>query len=191
MTSRAPFFHGAGEPGRTEDAHGFTLLEMCMVLLIIAVLAGTLMPAISSAFVENAVREDSRQLSLMVKTAMIESTDQHRPYEIDLDQTYLDLHPLAVTAKPTDNTEADADSSADAATEDVEISQKLDPANKLLVPDPKKADTWMAMPSTAWIFQPGELCPATPVRLARGESWVQLNFNALTGNVENETAYFP
>ena len=55
-------------------AEGFTLLEMCMVLFIIALLFGVTMPAMQSAFVEQAVRRDAHQLALMVKTAMIQSS---------------------------------------------------------------------------------------------------------------------
>ena len=40
-------------------------------------------------------------------------------------------------------------------------------------------------------FVPGDLCPATKVRLTRGDSWLEMTFNALTGNVETESAYFP
>ncbi|MEI9999922.1 MAG: prepilin-type N-terminal cleavage/methylation domain-containing protein [Verrucomicrobiota bacterium] len=41
----------------------FTLLEMCMVLFIIALLFAVTMPAMQSAYSEHAVREDSHQLA--------------------------------------------------------------------------------------------------------------------------------
>ena len=47
------------------------------------------------------------------------------------------------------------------------------------------------MPEISWTFQPNELCPATRVRLSRGNAWLEMSFNALTGNVEKETTYFP
>ncbi len=47
------------------------------------------------------------------------------------------------------------------------------------------------MPPTTWIFEAGELCPATRVRLSRGDAYLEMSFNALTGNVENEATYFP
>ena len=73
-----------------------------------------------------------------------------------------------------------------------EVSLERRVALKLLTPDPQKTDGWLAMPDgTQWVFQPGELCPATRVRLARGDAWVEMSFNALTGNVENEGANFP
>jgi len=165
-----------------------------MVLVIIAILAGLSMPAMQSAFVEHAVRGDAHQFALLVKTAMIQSAEQHRPYAIDLTATSMALHPVGEAAKDADASSPTDDNAADTANstpEDVEVTSVLDPPNRLLIPDPQKVNAWLDMPPTSWIFQPGELCPATRVRLARGEAWVEMSFGALTGNVENEASSFP
>jgi len=171
---------------------GFTLLEMIMVLVIIAILAGLSMPAMQSAFVEQAVRKDAHQLALMVKTAMIQSAEQHRAYVIELANTTMALHPVGEAPAEPDAPASTDDAAANSATVDVEATSELDAPNKLLAPDPQKAGAWIDMPDgTQWVFQPGELCPATRVRLARGNAWLEMSFDALTGNVENEAAYFP
>lgn len=165
-----------------------------MVLVIIAILAGVSMPAMQSAFVEQGVRKDGHQLALMVKTAMIQSSEQHRPYVIDLTNTTMALHPAGETAPEPDASTATDDSDSagtNPATENVEVASNLDPLNKLLTPDPQKPSAWIDMPPTSWTFQPGELCPATRVRLTRGEAYLEMSFNALTGNVENETYSLP
>jgi type II secretory pathway pseudopilin PulG len=172
---------------------GFTLLEMCMVLFIIALLFGVTMPAMQSAFTEQHMRKDTHQFALMVKTAMIQSAEQHRAYVIDLTSTSMALHPMGEAAKEADTSSSD-DSDAAAnnpVTEDVEVTSEFDPPNKLLIPDPQKANAWIDMPPTSWIFQSGELCPATRVRLKRGEAYLEMSFNALTGNVDKEGAYLP
>jgi prepilin-type N-terminal cleavage/methylation domain-containing protein len=197
-----PFCHGASGPQGDDRCplfsphlfrRGFTLLEMCIVLLIIALLLGVTMPSIQSAFVEQGVRRDSHQLALMVKTAMIQSAEQHRPYAIDLTPTTMALHPVGEAAADVDAQPVDTDDSTpvNPATEDVEVTTELDKPNQLLVPDPFKDNAWIAMPPTSWIFQPGDLCPATRVRLERKSAWLEMSFNALTGNVENENTYFP
>jgi hypothetical protein len=165
---------------------------MCTVLFIIMILLGVSMPAIQSAFVEQAVRIDSRQLALMVRTAMLQSSEQHRPYVIDLTATTIDLHPLDPSKKEVDgNSTVDTDSDSKVSADGVEISHQMDHPTHLEVRDIKKVDAWVAMPTTSWVFQPGALCPSSQVRLARNDSWVELNFNALTGDVENEASYFP
>lgn len=168
---------------------GFTLLEMCLVLFIIALLGGAMMPGMKSAFVEQGLRKDAHQLSLMVKTAMLRSAEQKRVYVIDLTASSMSLHSLA-DATPTAANPAIASDSAP-SLEATEFSQQLDSSNKLLAPDPKKLHAWVDMPDTTWTFTPGELCPAQRVRLTRGDAWIEMSFNALTGNVEDEEAYIP
>ncbi len=165
-----------------------------MVLVILAVLAGLSLPSVESAFTEQAMRKDSHQLALMVKTAMMQSADQHRAYEIDLSPTEMALHPLGqVAADPTaDDANTDGDTSSDSTQPvDIVVTSELDPANKLLAPDPVKTNTWDPMPPTTWIFQPGELCPATRVRFERGAASLEMSFDALTGNVVDETDSIP
>jgi len=159
-----------------------------MVLLIIVLLMGVSAVAIESAFTEQKVRDDSRQLELMVRTAMLQSEEQHRPYAIDLTATTMALHPVE-DAVP-DDAATDGAPKSD-SPDDVQVVSHLTTPNQLLMPDPEKANVWIAMQPTTWVFEPGELCPAPRVRLARGDAWVEMSFNALTGNVEDEAAYFP
>jgi prepilin-type N-terminal cleavage/methylation domain-containing protein len=75
---------------------GFTLIEICIMLVILAILMGVIAPGMPSAMAEAGVRSDARQLSLMVKTAMLQSVEEHRVYVLDLDEKNMSLGPIAL-----------------------------------------------------------------------------------------------
>jgi type II secretion system protein H len=166
---------------------GFTLLELCVVLFIMALLAGAAMPAMNSAFTEQALRSDSHELSVMVKTAMIKSREQGRSYVIRLDGKNLALEPAAgaVSSAPSEVGKDDAD---DDVPPEV-ISQTHTLGNVIKFPDVEKKNAWESLPSVTWTFDPAGLCPLPRVRLERGDAYIELSFNALTGDVEDESVY--
>jgi len=183
---------------RSARRAGFTLLELCIVLFIIALLAGAAMPAMDSAFTEQALRGDAHELSMMVKTAMIKSSEQQRPYLISLSgkELLLEPAPAALTnenasaaTSPTSSAHDDADADTGPAPEDVTRQQTL--GNALKFPDARKKNAWETLPAVHWTFQPDSLCPLPRVRLQRGESYIEMSFNALTGDVEDEAVYLP
>lgn len=168
---------------------------MCFVLFIIALLVGLTLPSVQSGFVEQGLRNDSHELAMMVRTAMITSEEQHRAYVMELTSSTMTLHPQDETAKePDDNDNA---ISPDDATDnsqtmpDVSMTQALDPKNKLQIPDPDKNNAWIDLPQVTWTFQPGQLCTATRVRMTRGNAWVEMSFSPLTGSVQDESSYIP
>lgn len=181
---------------------------MCIVLVIIAMLFAMALPSIREAFTEQAMRRDSHQLALMVKTAMLQSGEQHRNYVIDLSAKSMALHPEAEIAAESDEdlgltnsapaidasivSDANASAGTSTAQANISVTADLDAPNKLMAPDPKKEGAWIDMPEgSSWTFQPGELCPATHVRIERGDAYIELTFNALTGNVESEASSIP
>ncbi len=211
LASRRDYFPrpvrgGRGLPLRSRAHRGFTLLEMIIVLVIMAILAGAALPAFSSAVNEHRVREDGHQLAMMVREGMIKSAEQHRPIIMDLTKNSMRLYAQGEQG----NVDADADAklfhdsgSTDTNSDNpleetvsqpsLDQSQTLDSPNKLQIPDPAKADAWINMPDAGqeWVFQPGQLCPAGKIRVVRGDAYLELDFAALTGTVETEKYYFP
>jgi prepilin-type N-terminal cleavage/methylation domain-containing protein len=175
------------------QSRAFTLIELCIVLFILALLAAAAMPSMESAFKEQALRNDAHQLSMMVKTAVIQSEDQERPYQLTLDGKELVLMPVrdAVSQEKSDGgvgSAAGQDSADDQSDADVD---NWTLGTGLKFPDATKKDTWESLPSVRWVFQPRGLCPLPRVRLERGSAYLEMSFNALTGDVENQAAYIP
>jgi prepilin-type N-terminal cleavage/methylation domain-containing protein len=195
-----PAFHrvedDARQPGRGAffrgwaGLRGFTLLEMCIVLLILAVLMGVIAPGMQSALAEAGLRSDARELSLMVKTAMLQSVEEHRVYALNLSEKTMALGPIAPAAPEDANAPADPNQPLELAQDSIE-NWKLDTKNKLLLPDPEGHGRWQPIESAQWVFRPGELCPARQICFTRGEARLEVTFNALTGNVEDERSIFP
>ena len=181
--------------GARSARRGFTLLELCIVLFIMAILVALLIPTMDSALTEQNLRNDSHQLALMVRTGMIQCAEQHRNYVMELTSTSMSLHPEGITPKPADDIAASLqrdEGTLDPTTQtDVVMTQDLDPANKLEIPDPQKDNAWIEMPAATWVFQPGELCTATRVRMTRGNAYVEMSFAPLTGAIQNEASYIP
>jgi len=180
---------------------GFTLLELCIVLFILALLAGAALPAMDSAFTEQGLRNDAHQFSMMVKTGMIQSGEQNRPYELDLTDKAISLQPVpspetaatpfASAADTPDLSLTHPDQEPDPAPVLEDVTMNLNLTNGFELPDAKKKNAWEAVTAEHWIFQPGDLCPLPRVRLVRGKAWIEMSFNPLTGNVEDEAAYIP
>lgn len=174
---------------------GFTLLELCIVLILIAILVGSFVPSIVTALTEQAIRNDSHQLAIMVKTGMIQSAEQNRAYALDFTTSSIKLHPAdnpedsQKTIFPSLMDKPDAESPAPVA---VEMSCELTNPTKMVVPDPQKKNGWKPIPKTMTVlFRPGELCPLQTVRFTRGEAYIEQSFNGLTGNVDKEESYIP
>ena len=177
-----------------------------MVLVIMAILAAMTMPAFNSAVNEHRVREDSHTLAMMVRQAMIQSSEQHRAYVIDLTKQSMKLYAQGDDSQVEQDANAklfqdsgSATTNADQPLEEtvrqtnIDQEQTLDSPNKLQVPDPSKNDGWMNVPDDGqeWVFQPGELCPADKIRVVRGDAYLEMDFAALTGTVDTEKYYFP
>ena len=83
-------------PGRRRAARGFTLIEICVVLLLIVLLVGVLVPSFESALVEYKLRADSRRLALLVKIAANRAIDENRPFLLTLDSGAVELRPVGL-----------------------------------------------------------------------------------------------
>jgi type II secretion system protein H len=169
-----------------QRASGFTLLELCIVLFIMALLAGAATPTLRSAFVEQALRNDGSEVARLVKTGMLTSTEQQRPCVLMLDKRALSLEPT-----PSADTAASAAPKADLgddAEEAAPMTAKLEHDLQFL---DEQTGRWASPATLNWQFVPNGLCPVPRLRVAVGDAYLEMNFNALTGDVEDESISIP
>ena len=170
------------------EKRGFTLLEMCIVLFIIALLAGAAMPALESAFNERSLRDDAHTFSILAKSAMLRSSEEQRPYMMRLQGKELRLAPVAGGTDMSEGSGASTVAETNSEPQSGEIESLTNP---LKLADDKRNHAWKSQPVETWTFQPNSLCPLPRVRFERGTGYLEMSFNALTGDVEDEAYDLP
>lgn len=74
----------------------YTILEICLVLFIIALIVGASIPFTGGLIAEQQLREPSRQIELLARTARHLATLQQRPYVLILNADHIILQPYNV-----------------------------------------------------------------------------------------------
>ena len=156
---------------------GFTLIEICLVLLILALFLGLAIPNLRSTLVESQIRADEVQLSNRIQQLMDSATERGRSFRLELS-----ANGARVEAEPGEP----ANSAADAAGDPALLRPVQFVGGDSLSWSGPDADS-----RSQWQFQPHELCPLPRLRISQGRAWMEFDCNPLTGLPENETSYFP
>jgi type II secretory pathway pseudopilin PulG len=149
----------------------FTLLEICFVLFIVAVLFTVAAPPVAKQFQEEQIRKPVRELQSFAKTARRLAMEQNRAYVVLLlNRGYL-LEPLE--KKDTDSQ-----------------SLRYDlPGNiKYEIQRPSDRDL-KTVADARWVFTPNGLCEPIVFYFQRNEDWVRFRIDALTARMENEESF--
>ncbi len=186
------FAINARRPRKKRNATGFTLIELCIVLLVMAILMAAIFPSTQALVTESFLRGDARPFALMVRTAMLQSAGEKRPYVLNVSGRSMELHSAQNGEANDDALGAPPGHAAPAGDPSrFETSHSLDAGDQLWIPNPRQPSQWIPMPAFSCVFLPGALCPAMHIRLTRGPAFLEMRFNALTGNVESEASYLP
>ena len=81
-----------GVPPRAEEGAGFTLIEMTVVLLIIAIGTALAVPLIEGGFDSREVRRAARQIAATMHYCRGEAVARGRPQELVIDMTKNSIH---------------------------------------------------------------------------------------------------
>lgn len=161
---------------------GFTLLEMIIALFILMLVLGMAVMATRNVFADEDLRQASRKLQVFAKTARKQACLEGRPWEIVFKPGLWLLKPAAGsgTGEPSDLSPADP--------EPVEYRIPATLRWKIKIWGSK---AWETPKETSWIFTSTGLCAPNRFRLERGDSWMELSFNSLTANAQDEEFYLP
>ena len=150
---------------------GFTLLEICFVLFIVAVLFAVSAPPVAKQFQEEQIRKPVRELQSFAKTARRLAMEQDRAYVVLLlNRGYL-LEPLE---------KKDTDSQS--------LRYDLPGSVKYEIQRPADRDL-KTVADARWVFMPNGLCEPILFYFQRNEDWVRFRIDALTARIENEESF--
>jgi type II secretory pathway pseudopilin PulG len=149
----------------------FTLLEICFVLFIVAVLFAVAAPPVAKQFQEEQIRKPVRELQSFAKTARRLAMEQDRAYVILLLNGGFLLEPLE---------KKDGDSQS--------LRYDLPPNVKFEIQRPADRDL-KSVADARWIFTPNGLCEPITFFFQRDQDWVRFRIDALTARIEDEQSF--
>jgi prepilin-type N-terminal cleavage/methylation domain-containing protein len=166
--------HLAGEiPGvKNRALRGFTILEVCVVLFIVAVIFVVAVPPAAHLLDEEKLQKPIRELQRFARTARRDAMLEDRAYEVLLLNDSYVLRPVSNDAGETNN------------RMNYELPADITFAIKRLT------DRDFARHADArWIFSPNGLCEPLTFLFQRGTDWVRLRVDPLTATVQTEESY--
>lgn len=158
-------------PGKTS---GFTLLEVCFVLFIVAVLFAVAAPPTARLFQEEQLRRPVRELQSFAKEARRSAIAENRSYQLLL------LNDGFVLQPSDRKVESDRRDASYQLPGDVTFAVK------------RLSDIDFKGSSDArWIFLPNGLCEPMTFLFQRGQGWIKFRIDPLTARIEDEESYIP
>jgi type II secretion system protein H len=160
------------QPSRA--SHGFTLLEMALVLFILAVIAALAIPAASGLVARERLKSEAKALQDYAVSARRLAVTEGRPYEIILDARGFWLGPFVEDG---------------VKKQDAMGSVQL-PANVAYTVQRWDADGFGKPREESWVFQPDGICEPIRVHFQSGDGWIEYSFNPLTAGPRDEEEHF-
>ncbi len=164
-------------PGpRTHSTQGFTLLELCITMLVMALMMGMAVYSYQGLNAEGDIRRPASELESMAKEAVRRASLYEAPQFIHFEKTGFFM-----------KYKQDADLSR--SEQESAAWQR-----RVTVPEEMKiflkrwgSKRWMLATGEKWAISPGGLCEPLQVRLELGKSFLEMDFDPLSGGVREES----
>jgi prepilin-type N-terminal cleavage/methylation domain-containing protein len=151
---------------------GFTMLEVCVVLFIIAVLFVVTMPVASRLLDEEKLQRPIRELQAFARTARRDAMMEDHSYEVLLLNDSYVLRPV--------------DAAKDAKIKP--ITYGLPSGVTFSIKRLGEGD-FKTQAEASWVFSSNGLCEPIVFLFQRGSDWVRCRVDPLTATLENEGSY--
>jgi type II secretory pathway pseudopilin PulG len=151
---------------------GFTILEVCVVLFIIAVMFSIGVPTASHLLDEEKLQGPIRELQTFARTARRHALMENRAYEVLLLNDSYILRPV------------DYNHDADRKP----ITYGL-PSGVTFVIERLGDHGFLKETDSAWYFSPNGLCEPMKFLFQREGDWVRFHVDPLTGTIEKDGSY--
>jgi prepilin-type N-terminal cleavage/methylation domain-containing protein len=157
---------------RPDPLRGFTILEVCVVLFIIAVMFAVAVPTASHLLDEERLTRPIRELQTFARTARRNAMMENRSYVVLLlNDSYL--------LRPADDSK---DSNRKADTYEL-------PAGVTFAIERLGDKDFLRQTDAKWLFSPNGLCEPMKFIFHRKGDWVRFHVDPLTATIENEGSY--
>lgn len=167
--------------------HGFSLLEIIMVLAIAAIVMGGAMGVMTYASDEHALRKASGEIELLAKRARTTAILQQTPYALEFREGVVRLLPLAEAGNDEKRTAGGHRIGGEPVTPSGgEHRQYMwDGALEVFIRRWNSTE-WLNTGKNSlhiWRFDPTGLCEPISVRLVLDKSWAEDTYHPLTASI--------
>ncbi|MDB6077740.1 MAG: hypothetical protein JWO82_1487 [Akkermansiaceae bacterium] len=178
---------------RAEQARGFSLLEIVMVLVIGALMIGGAMAYMVFSGDERHLRNASGDIEILAKRARTIAMLQQTTYALVLDGQGVHMMPLAEAIQPVQTKIGKKDDKTIVAQ-----NLRFTPIHADWTPDENDhlfvkrwaSDSWQPADdrtSHVWRFEPDGICEPVSLRLQSGKSYIETEYHPLTAAVRYTT----
>ncbi|MEI7912404.1 MAG: prepilin-type N-terminal cleavage/methylation domain-containing protein [Verrucomicrobiota bacterium] len=176
----------------TSQHHGFTLIEIVMVLAIAAVLIGGAVGVMVFSSDERDLRNASGQVELFAKRARTIAILQQIPYALEFRPGVVRLLPFAEAGQDEEKTVGGHTIGGDKVV--LPSTGAVSPVHDQVTLDPKMAsfvrrwntEEWIPMSDKfvqVWRFDPDGLCEPLGVRINLGSNYIEDTYHPLTAAI--------
>lgn len=179
----------------TKVQSGFTLLEIVMVLVIAAMVAGGAITYMVVSSDEHALRNVSGDVEVMAKRARATSILQQTPYALEFRQGEVRLLPFAESGLDDMRMPSGNDIGGNRVETEGQATMRTPVRDQLALPGNMvvsvkrwNSQTWIPLEQNTvqvWRFDPDGLCEPLAIHYALEKSWAEDAFHPLTASVRD------